>query len=158
MGHFGITLTGAYQGFDIQALFQGNYGRSDVWVDDLNNTKIPDNRYAFQQFHWSDSWSLDNRGASLPRLLNGSGGNKNREESTYWAYNTNYFRLKNLQVGYTVPERYMQRIGFNRARIYLSGENLFTLTPWKGIDPEKPHGNDLYPLVKTYSIGLNIEF
>ena len=158
MGQFGITLTGAYQGFDIQALFQGNYGRSDVWLDDLNNTKIPDNRYAFQQFHWSDSWSLDNRGASLPRLLNGSGGNKNREESTYWAYNTNYFRLKNLQVGYTVPERYMQRIGFNRARIYLSGENLFTLTPWKGIDPEKPHGNDLYPLVKTYSIGLNIEF
>ena len=66
MGQFGITLTGAYQGFDIQALFQGNYGRSDVWLDDLNNTKIPDNRYAFQQFHWSDSWSLDNRGASLP--------------------------------------------------------------------------------------------
>ena len=158
VGQFGITLTGAWQGFDLQALFQGNFGRSDVWLDDLNNTSIPADRYAFQQFHWSDSWTLDNRGASLPRLVNGSGGSHNRDESTYWTYNTNYFRLKNLQIGYTVPERLMQKIGFNRARIYLSGENLFTLTPWKGIDPEKPHGNDLYPLVKTYSIGLNIEF
>lgn len=158
MGQFGITLTGSYSGFDIQALFQGNYGRSDIWLDDLNTTKIPDNRYAFQQFHWSDSWSLDNRDASLPRLVNGSGGNKNREESTYWSYNTNYFRLKNLQIGYSIPELYMKKIGFNRARIYLSGENLLTLTPWKGIDPEKPNGDDLYPLVKTYSVGLNIEF
>lgn len=158
MGQFGITLTGAWQGFDIQALFQGNYGRSDVWLDDLNTTKIVDNRYAFQQFHWDDTWSLDNRDASMPRLVNGSGGNKNREESTFWTYNTNYFRLKNLQIGYSIPERLMQKIGFNRARIYLSGENLFTMTPWKGIDPEKPHGDDLYPLVKTYSVGLNVEF
>lgn len=158
MGQFGITLTGAWNGFDLQALFQGSYGRSDVWLDDLNTTKIVDNRYAFQQFHWDDTWSLDNRGASMPRLVNGSGGNKNREESTFWTYDTNYFRLKNLQIGYTIPDRLMQKIGFNRARIYLSGENLFTMTPWKGIDPEKPHGNDLYPLVKNYSIGLNIEF
>lgn len=158
MGQFGITLTGAYKGFDVQALFQGNYGRSDVWLDDLNTNTIPQERFAFQQFHWSDSWSLDNRGASMPRLVTGSQGSFNRAESTFYTYNTNYFRLKNLQIGYNVPERYMQKIGFNRARIYLSGENLFTLTPWKGIDPEKPHGNDLYPLVKTYSVGLNIEF
>lgn len=158
MGQFGITLTGAYKGFDIQALFQGNYGRADVWLDDLNTNTIPQERYAFQQFHWTDSWTLDNRGASMPRLVTGSQGSYNRAESTFLTYNTNYFRLKNLQIGYTVPERYMHKIGFNRARIYVSGENLFTLTPWKGIDPEKPHGNDLYPLVKTYSVGLNIEF
>lgn len=158
MGQFGITLTGAYQGFDIQALFQGNYGRADVWLDDLNTNTIPQERYAFQSFHWTDSWSLDNRNASMPRLVTGSQGSYNRAESTFYTYNTNYFRLKNLQIGYSIPEHYMQKIGFNRARIYLSGENLFTLTPWKGIDPEKPHGNDLYPLVKTYSIGLNIEF
>lgn len=158
MGQFGITLTGAYKGFDIQALFQGNYGRTDVWLDDLNTNTIPQDRFAFQQFHWTDTWSLDNRHASLPRIITGNQGSHNRAESTFYAYNTNYFRLKNLQIGYTIPERYMQKIGFNRARFYLSGENIFTLTPWKGIDPEKPHGNDFYPLVKTYSVGLNIEF
>ena len=158
MGQFGITLTGAYKGFDIQALFQGNYGRTDLWLDDLNTNTIPQDRYAFQQFHWNDTWSLDNRNASLPRIVTGNQGSKNREESTFYAYNTNYLRLKNLQIGYSIPERYMQKIGFNRARIYLSGENILTMTPWKGIDPEKPHGNDFYPLVKTYSVGLNIEF
>ena len=158
MGQFGITLTGAYKGFDIQALFQGNYGRTDVWLDDLNTNTIPQDRFAFQQFHWTDTWSLDNRHASLPRIITGNQGSHNRAESTFYAYNTNYFRLKNLQIGYTIPERYMQKIGFNRARFYLSGENIFTLTPWKDIDPEKPHGNDFYPLVKTYSVGLNIEF
>lgn len=158
MGQFGITLTGAYKGFDIQALFQGNYGRTDLWLDDLNTNTIPQDRYAFQQFHWNDTWSLDNRNASLPRIVTGNQGSRNREESTFYAYNTNYLRLKNLQIGYSIPERYMQKIGFNRARIYLSGENILTMTPWKGIDPEKPHGNDFYPLVKTYSVGLNIEF
>lgn len=158
MGQFGITLTGAYKGFDIQALFQGNYGRTDLWLDDLNTNTIPQDRYAFQQFHWNDTWSLDNRSASLPRIVTGNQGSRNREESTFYAYNTNYLRLKNLQIGYSIPERYMQKIGFNRARIYLSGENILTMTPWKGIDPEKPHGNDFYPLVKTYSVGLNIEF
>lgn len=131
MGQFGITLTGAYKGFDIQALFQGNYGRTDVWLDDLNTNTIPQDRFAFQQFHWTDTWSLDNRHASLPRIITGNQGSHNRAESTFYAYNTNYFRLKNLQIGYTIPERYMQKIGFNRARFYLSGENIFTLTPWK---------------------------
>ena len=158
MGQFGITLTGAYKGFDIQALFQGNYGRTDLWLDDLNTNTIPQDRYAFQQFHWNDTWSLDNRNASLPRIVTGNQGSQNRAESTFYAYSTNYLRLKNLQIGYSIPERYMQKIGFNRARIYLSGENIFTMTPWKGIDPEKPHDNDFYPLVKTYSVGLNIEF
>ena len=158
MGQFGITLTGAYKGFDIQALFQGNYGRTDLWLDDLNTNTIPQDRYAFQQFHWNDTWSLDNRNASLPRIVTGNQGSQNRAESTFYAYSTNYLRLKNLQIGYSIPERYMQKIGFNRARIYLSGENILTMTPWKGIDPEKPHGNDFYPLVKTYSVGLNIEF
>ena len=169
MGQFGITLTGAYQGFDIQALFQGSYGRSDLWLDDLNTNTIPQERYAFQQFHWSDSWSLDNRGASIPRLVTGSQGSYNRAESTYWAQNMNYMRLKNLQIGYSLPEKWLKKISFNRARIYLSAENVFTITPWKGIDPEKSIStwnqssnssvaNDLYPLVRTYSVGLNIEF
>jgi len=158
LGQFGINLSAAYKGFDIQALFQGNYGGSDVWLDDLNNTNVPADRYAFQRFHWTDTWSLDNRNAGLPRLVTGSGGSYNRTESTYWTYNTDYIRLKNLQIGYAIPERLLKKISFSRARIYLSGENILTFTNWKGIDPEKPHGNDLYPLVKTYSVGVNVEF
>ena len=60
-------------------------------------------------------------------------------------------RLKNLQVGYTVPERYMQRIGFNRARIYLSGENLFTLTPER-YPTRKPHETTYTHWLKPYNL------
>lgn len=157
LGQFGVTLTGAYKGFDLQALFQGSYGRWDVWLDDFNNVTIPDDRYGFQSMHWNDSWSLDNRGASLPRLVNGSGGS-NRTESTYWAQQTSYLRLRNLQLGYSIPDKLLKKISFNRTRVFLSAENLFTITGWKGIEPEKNHDKDAYPLVKTYSVGLNIEF
>lgn len=169
LGQFGITLTGGYKGFDIQALFQGSYGRADMWLDDLNNVSVPSDRYAFQSFHWNDTWSLDNRNASMPRLVTGSGGSYNRTESTFWAENMNYVRLKNLQIGYSIPTKLLKKISFERARIYLSAENVFTITPWKGVDPEKSisswnqqynrsDANDLYPLVKTYSIGINVEF
>ena len=90
-------------------------------------------------------------------------------ESTFWAENMNYVRLKNLQIGYSIPTKLLKKISFERARIYLSAENVFTITPWKGVDPEKSisswnqqynrsDANDLYPLVKTYSIGINVEF
>ena len=49
----------------------------------------------------------------------------------------NYVRLKNLQIGYSIPTKLLKKISFERARIYLSAENVFTITPWKGVDPEK---------------------
>ena len=158
VGQFGLTLTAGYKGFDLQALFQGNYGRSDNWSDLLNTTSIPADRYAFQQMHWDNAWTLDNRDALRPRLITGSGGSNNSTESTFSVYSTNYFRLKNLQLGYSFPARWINVIGIDRARLFVSAENLFTLTSWKGIDPEKPTGNDPYPLVRNYSIGLNIDF
>lgn len=157
LGQYGITLTADYKGFDLQALFQGSYGRWDVWLDDFNNVNVPAERYAFQSHHWTDTWSLDNRNASLPRLVTGSGGS-NRTESTYWAQQTSYLRLKNLQLGYSIPAKILNRVSLNRARIFVSAENLFTITDWKGIDPEKNHDWDAYPMVKTYSVGLNVEF
>ena len=158
LGQYGFTLSGAYKGFDFQALFQGSYGRWDVWLDDFNNVDIPADRYAFQKDHWTDTWSLDNRGASMPRLVTkGSGGN-NRSESTYWAEQTSYLRLKNLQFGYSIPTSLLNKLSLGRARVFVSGENLLTITNWKGVDPEKNHDKDIYPLVRTYSFGLNVEF
>jgi TonB-linked outer membrane protein, SusC/RagA family len=157
LGQFGVTLTAAYKGFDLQALFQGSYGRWDVWLDDFNTVNIPADRFGFQEMHWNDTWSLDNRGASLPRLVTGSGGS-NRDESTFWVQQTSYLRMRNLQLGYSIPQKILDKISFNRTRIFVSAENLFTITGWKGIEPEKNHSNDAYPLVKTYSVGVNIEF
>ncbi|MDR0540843.1 MAG: TonB-dependent receptor [Dysgonamonadaceae bacterium] len=156
-GQYGVTLGLQYRGFDFQALVQGSYGRYDLWLDNYNNVNVPVSRYAFADFHWNDTWTLDNRGASMPRLVTGSGGN-NRDESTFWAYNTAYARLKNLQIGYAVPKSLLKKISFDRVRIFCSAENLFTLSEWKGVDPEKIRDADAYPLIKTFSAGLNVEF
>jgi TonB-linked SusC/RagA family outer membrane protein len=156
-GQYGLNLTFQYRGFDLQTLFQGSYGRHDLWIDNFNNVNVPADRYAFSAFHWNDTWTLDNRGATMPRLITGSGG-RNRDESTFWAYDTKYLRLKNLQIGYNLPKSVLKKISFERARIFVSAENLLTFSQWKGIDPEKIHSADAYPLVKTASVGLNVEF
>lgn len=78
--------------------------------------------------------------------------------SDFWLVNTNYLRLKDIQVGFNVPKEWLQAVHLGSARIYYSGTNLLTFskTP-QGIDPEAPAGwGAYYPHVKTHSIGINI--
>lgn len=78
--------------------------------------------------------------------------------SDFWLVNTNYLRLKDIQVGFNVPKTWLQAVHLGSARIYYSGANLLTFskTP-QGIDPEAPAGwGAYYPHVKTHSIGINI--
>lgn len=162
---YGFTLAMQYKGFDLSALIQGSFGKWDFWADDFNTVNLPADRFAFQEFHWTDTWSLDNRQASMPRLTTGNRGSWNTTESTYWLQNTSYLRLKNLQLGYAIPTSLLKKITLERARIFVSAENVFTVTNWKGVDPEKPKYDwrngtnfDVYPVVKTVSVGLNVEF
>jgi hypothetical protein len=68
-----------------------------------------------------------------------------------------YLRLKNLQIGYNLSKRILKTIGIDNFRVFLSAENVFTLTAYKGIDPEKTGDTtNLYPLTKSFSIGINI--
>lgn len=78
--------------------------------------------------------------------------------SDFWLVNTNYLRLKDMQVGFTFPKNWIQSIGFNSVRIYYSGQNLFTIKKCpKGIDPEAPSGwGAYYPHITTNSIGISI--
>ena len=68
-----------------------------------------------------------------------------------------YLRLKNLQLGYTLPAGILSKIGLSSVRIYGTAENLWTLTKWRGLDPEKESDpNDAYPLVKSFAFGINV--
>mgnify|MGYP003551430785 len=114
-----------------------------------------------------DIWTPENPNAYFPILrgytaLNG-GGDLNAVNDKY-IQNVGYLRLKNLVVGYTIPEAISKRIHIARARIYVSGENLLTVTPLRSryIDPEQFDGDGTngrtYPLSKTYSMGLSLTF
>ncbi|MNV62367.1 TonB dependent receptor [compost metagenome] len=109
-----------------------------------------------------DAWTPQNTDASFPRLWSTYGQNDpGRNPSSYWIRDASYLRLKSLQLGYTIPAKYISKIGLSRARIYYSGQNLFTLSSfYKWVDPEAPRGDNgyTYPQVMVNSIGINVTF
>ncbi|HCC53179.1 MAG TPA: SusC/RagA family TonB-linked outer membrane protein [Porphyromonadaceae bacterium] len=152
---YGITLSANYKGFDIVGLFNGTTGRKDYWYTDFNKTSVPDKRYAFTWDHWNKPWSLENRNADRPRLATSTSTGDN----SFWLYDMSYLRLKNVQIGYTLPKHILSKISISNARIFVSGENIFTLTEYPGLDPEKPNSaRDLYPINRSYAAGVNVSF
>ncbi|MDR1895213.1 MAG: TonB-dependent receptor [Prevotellaceae bacterium] len=152
---FALGLQGAWKGFDLSMLFQGAYGRKDYWLNSFKTLNIPASRYASTWDHITEPWSWDNRDGSWPRL---GGITTNQTETEYWLDDMSYLRMKNLMLGYTLPARWTKKAGIDNFRIYASTENLFTLTKFRGLDPEKPDKGDMYPLTKSVSIGVNIGF
>lgn len=165
---FGIDITAAWKGFDFRIFLQG-VGKRDYFQR---------SKYFFGSRGWS-KWGamvlvphLDyfrddpedplglNMNAYYPRPYFDT--EKNVLVQTRYLQNAAYCRLKNLQIGYTIPRKYTSKIGISNLRIYLSGENLATITKMtKLFDPETIGSNDqgnVYPLTRTYSVGLSVTF
>lgn len=144
----------SWKGIDLSFLITGALGRKDFITNIYNNTNIGTQRYASQYDHFYETWSVENRDAIWPRL--GGSGN-NRADTQFWLDNMNFARLKNIQLGYTLPDRLMQRLKINSFRIFGSAENLATLTSYRGLDPEMlGNRSNAYPLTKSYSFGVNL--
>ena len=152
--HFAFNGSVAYKGFDLNIIMQGAAGRKDYWLNNYNQVNIPERRFASSWDHWNNPWSLDNRDGLWPRL---GGSSNNQAATTFWLDNMAYLRLKNIQMGYTVPKKLFKKLGITNLRLYLSAENLLTITSYRGLDPEKTgNKSDVYPLNKSFSIGLNL--
>lgn len=156
-----LTFNLGWKGLDFTAFINGTAGRYDFWGDNLTTTRPRDNRFNFSQFHLTDTWNYYNRDAVMPRLTISAGddGGRNTSDSTFWLQNRNFIRLKNVQLGYSLPRNLINNLNISRFRIYFTADNLLTLTKWKGIDPEKDtSGDDFYPLLKSFAIGVNVDF
>lgn len=112
-----------------------------------------------------DSWTSTNTNASLP-ALSSSITNNETDPNSFFVEDGSYFRLKNLQFGYTLSDGVIGKIGMESLRIYVVGTNLFTITGYDGIDPEIISydnltlgvDNDIYPVSRIYTIGVNFKF
>ncbi len=169
---FGLDLGASWKGFDIRVFFQGvmkrDYWQGSTylfgagssgqwWATGLEETG--------DYFRDSSSWSVqsgyqkENLNAYLPRPLY---SDKNQQQQTRYLQNAAYIRLKNLQVGYTLPKKIVSRWGIENLRVYFSGENLWTGTSLADqFDPETisgGSGGNAYPLSKTLSCGLSVTF
>ena len=88
----------------------------------------------------------------------GSEQNDGSSTSRLFLYDTDYFRLKNLTLGYTFPQKWMKKISVSDLRVFFSGENLLTITKYPGMDPEISDTANYYALLRQYSFGLSLKF
>lgn len=104
------------------------------------------------------AWTPENTNAKYPRLTTIPNGN-NAWRSSWWVVNGEYLRLKNMNIGYYLPDYLLKKTPFTRVNIYLAGTNLLTLSHFKYVDPESPSvSNGYYPQQRTFSLGLNVTF
>ena len=109
-----------------------------------------------QFIYMGDRWTPENRDASLPRISYSRPGNNNYQTNTFWQNNGNYLRLKNLEVGYRLPENWVSVIGAENARFYVNGTNLLTWDHVPVYDPENT--NARYPLMRVINFGVKVTF
>jgi len=165
---YGITLHGGWKGIDFSVFFQG-VGKRDYMLGGAYFWGAEGGMWQSAGFdkHWDFFRPEgDPLGANLdayyPRPLFSS-GSKNQQTQTKYLQDASYIRLKNLQIGYTLPASIVHKIGLQYVRVYMSGENLWTKSDISGVfDPEILGGDrgngKTYPLQKTLSFGLNVNF
>ena len=157
---YGINASATWKGFDLSLIGQGvadkKYYTTDWGVQPFMQGSSPNKDYI------KHMWTEENPyGAKHPKLYwQDMGGGKNTRPNSYYLKDASFFRLKNLTLGYTLPRVGTEKANISKVRIYFSGDNLLTLTPYKGLDPERNgDGRDaIYPQNRIYSFGLNVEF
>ncbi len=164
--NYGITMNASYKGFDMSILFQG-VGKRDYIFN--NNTNL---YYGFRGNFWQSSytaastnyWTPENPDAFFPKPYNTGEHKKNTRPQTHFMEDASYIRLKNLQIGYSLPSEVLEKTGFiSSVRFHVSGENLWTKTSLnENFDPETLGGGwgggKIYPPSRVLSVGMNISF
>ncbi|WP_316752254.1 TonB-dependent receptor [Pedobacter gandavensis] len=167
---YGLNLALNYKDFDMSMFFYGVQGNSIwnqvKWWTDFSSS------FGGAKSHTAlyNSWTPENRNAKAPIQEKDQSFSSNGVPNSYFVEKGSYLRLKNIQIGYTLPEKTLQKLGVGRLRIYLSAANLFTITKYSGIDPEIGTSSETdnqtafgvddgaYPSQRTFLVGLNLKF
>lgn len=154
--NYSFNIGASFKGFDLSAMAQGVYGVKS-YVSGWGT--IPFVQGASPTTDWLNAWTPEHPSTTMPRIYFGqSAPDKIGRRSSYFLQDASYLRLKNLVFGYTLPAQITKKIGINRLRVYFAGDNLITITKFKGLDPERYGSGDQvqYPQNKIYSFGLNV--
>ncbi len=155
----GLTLGANFKGFDFSAIFSAQLGQQIFRAYERS-----DITYTNYQTFWLDRWTPENQDAAYPRLVSND-PNNNQRPSDFYLEDGSFVRLRNLQLGYNLPDQIVNKVKLTGLRIYLSANNLFTITDYNGFDPEigtsgwiLDTGIDkgFYPSNKTIGVGLKV--
>jgi hypothetical protein len=161
---FGLNLGFEYKNIDFSVAFQGTLG-NDIWNAAKGNLASAgmDNAVADA---YTQAWRQEGDNTLYPRMTN-SNTNDNFRASTFYVEDGSFARLQNIQLGYTLPHSFVQTTKlFSSCRLYVSGQNLFTITGYSGLDPEIGTDSPLnmgvdatrYPTSRTVIFGCNLQF
>jgi TonB-linked SusC/RagA family outer membrane protein len=166
---YGVNINLGYKNWDLTLFGQGSQGNEifnyvRYWTDfnTFQGNRSKDMLY--------NSWKKSGDVAKLPRL--NAGDATSQQISTYFIEDGSYFRLKNVQLTYSIPAGWIKKVGLGSAQVYVQGQNMFTLTKYTGLDPDinlRRSGNDnqdihmgidegAYPVAKSYLVGLRLGF
>jgi TonB-linked SusC/RagA family outer membrane protein len=149
----GLNANVSYGQFDLSVLFQGAAGAT-VYLNPESGEI--GNYYA----SWvANRWTPENTDASWPRCFNRSNEywSPGNQRNTFWLFSTDYIRLKSMEFGYSLPASITKKLTIQRLRVYVSGQNLLTLSKMKEIDPEQ-NGGTSYPLQRVVNLGVTLTF
>ncbi len=167
---YGLTINLYYKNFDFSAFFQGVQGNK-VYMQINKDIEGFYRAFPVTKRFYDDHWTPENTSNEVPRAAWGGATNNNRP-STRFLEDGSYGRLKNIQLGYTLPKTFSNKILIEQFRIYVSAQNLFTITKFSGLDPEMQTSENsadegdravgidwgTYPTSKTFLVGLNVTF
>ena len=155
---YGITLNAAYKGFDLTVFGSGSYG-GELMLSAARNTPAANKPSVL----WTESWDVMGAKAKYPHP--DPIGDTASRNSSMWLKSGSYFKIKQIQLGYTLPSSFTKKIAISRLRVYVSLDNFFCITPYWGMDPEAVSGtsgigmdNGDYPTPKTLTFGANLSF
>ena len=155
---YGGSISATYKGFDILAFGQGVAG-NDVY-NGLRRLDIPNANWTTEAM---GRWTGEGTSTTFPRLTTNDANKNFSSPSNFYLTSGAYFRIKTLQIGYTLPKTAVEKIGLQQLRIYLSSNNLATFTKYNGFDPEiggYSYGIDrgIYPQARSFMAGLSVTF
>ena len=158
---YGFNINAGWKGIDLSLMFNGAAGVKRLF-DGYEVYGNFSGDAAHPATIWRDAWTPDNHDASMPRIFydTNSASSSRSVQSDFWLQDTSYLRLKNLQLGYTLPKGWLNSVGVENIRIYYSVENLLTFDKMKiNIDPESTSQRlSSYPLLRTHAFGVNVTF
>lgn len=152
--YYGLNISLGWKGFDFSTLINGVGGVSQFWQDSYKNTSNVCFGCGINKYVAEHAWREGRTDATYPKL--NYKDSKNTQYSDFYLQKMGYLKIRNVQLGYTLPQNLTQKINIERVRFYASLENYFTFTKFRGFDPEVSGYN--YPTMKQALFGVNITF
>ncbi|TDS07528.1 SusC/RagA family TonB-linked outer membrane protein [Sphingobacterium paludis] len=158
--NYGFALNAAWKNFSISALFQGVL-KYDRMISNQEGGGVRQHGGTFRPYYplWTDDvWTTDNTDAKYPRPVGSNWAESGSMPSTFWIRNGAYMRLRDLNITYSLPTDWVNTIKLKSVSLFFNGSNLFVLSPMTEFQDPEQLNYDSYPVMKTFTLGLDVKF